>query len=185
MTNIYPRALIVVLAIALAGCSDATKKEFGLEANPPDAFQVGVEAPLSLPPELGALPPPHPGEPRPQQVDAAQQGADVVDPASALSQAPTTTTPGEQALLAQAGPTPPAGIRAEVNQNALIASKPPGFVDRLIGSGPTGPTTVDASAEQRRIQEDEALGKPVTTGNTPQQNNQQRFFQHLKDMFTF
>ena len=126
----------IVLALALTGCSDATKKEFGLEANPPDAFQVGTQAPLSLPPELGQLPAPNPGEPRPQQVDAAQAGADVLDPENALTPAPTVASPGAQALLQQAGPTPPAGIRAQVNQNALVASKPPGFVSSLMGNGP-------------------------------------------------
>ena len=45
-------ASTLVLALVLAGCSNSTKKEFGLEANPPDAFQVGVQPPLSLPPEL-------------------------------------------------------------------------------------------------------------------------------------
>ena len=61
------------LAIALSGCSGSGfKKTFGLEANPPDAFAVGTQPPLSLPPELGQLPPPNPGEPRPQQADAAQ-----------------------------------------------------------------------------------------------------------------
>ena len=43
----------ILLALALAGCSDNMKKSFGLEANPPDAYQVGTLPPLSLPPELG------------------------------------------------------------------------------------------------------------------------------------
>ncbi|MDE8345551.1 MAG: DUF3035 domain-containing protein [Acidocella sp.] len=162
-----------VLAIALTGCSDATKKTFGLEANPPDAFDVGTQAPLSLPPELGQLPPPNPGQPRPQQVDAAQSGADAIDPGNAITPAPrAAATPGEQALLAQAGPTPPAGIRAAVNQDALVASKPPGFVAKLMGTAPATAPTVDAGAEQQRLQENEALGQPVTDGATPQTTNQ-------------
>jgi len=162
-------ASTLVLALVLAGCSDSTKKEFGLEANPPDAFQVGVQPPLSLPPELGQLPPPNPGEPRPQAVDAAQEGADVLAPGGAVASAPT---PGEQALLEQSGPTPPPGIRAQVNQNALIASKPPGFVSSLMGNGPAPTPVVNAPAEQQRLQENEALGQPVTTGVTPQESDQ-------------
>jgi len=162
-------ASTLVLALVLAGCSDSTKKEFGLEANPPDAFQVGVQPPLSLPPELGQLPPPNPGQPRPQAVDAAQQGADVLAPGGAPAMA---ATPGEQALLQQSGPTPPAGIRAQVNQNALIASKPPGFVSNLMGNGPAPTPVVNAPAEQQRLQENEALGQPVTTGVTPQDSDQ-------------
>ena len=147
MTNFRSVACAAVFAIALTGCRATTKKTFGLEANPPDAFAVGTQAPLSLPPELGQLPPPNPGQPRPQQVDAAQARADVIAPATAITPAPSAPAPARQALLEQAGPTPPAGIRAEVNQQALIASKPPGFVSNLMGSGPTPVPTVDANAE--------------------------------------
>jgi hypothetical protein len=163
-------ASTLVLALVLAGCSDSTKKEFGLEANPPDAFQVGTQPPLSLPPELGQLPQPNPGAPRPQQDSSAQDAENLIAPGSAG--VPTGATPGAQALLAQAGPAPPADIRAEVNQNALVASKPPGFVSHLMGSGPAPTPVVDAPAEQQRLQEDQALGQPVTTGATPQQTDQ-------------
>jgi hypothetical protein len=174
-------ASTLVLALVLAGCSDDTKKEFGLEANPPDAFQVGVQPPLSLPPELGQLPPPNPGQPRPQAVDAAQEGEEVLAPGSVPGAGPT---PGEQALLQQSGPTPPSGIRAQVNQNALIASKPPGFVSSLMGNGPAPNPVVDAPAEQQRLQENEALGQPVTTGVTPQQSDQNPgLFHRFLDLF--
>jgi hypothetical protein len=75
-------------------------------------------------------------------------------------------------LLEAAGPTPPSGIRADVNQSALIASKPPGFVSRLMGTAPAPAPTVDAAAEARRLQENAALGQPVTQGSTPQDTNQ-------------
>jgi hypothetical protein len=173
--------IAAALVLALCGCSDATKKTFGLEANPPDAFDVGTQAPLSLPPELGVLPPPNPGEPRPQQEDAAQQGLDALSPESAITPVSTASSPGQQALLDQAGPTPPAYIRAEVNQSALVASKPPGFVSSLLGTGPTPPPTVNAAEESKRLQENAALGQPVTAGNTPEDSNTppnlfQRFF---------
>lgn len=162
-------ASMLVLALALAGCSDSTKKEFGLEANPPDAFQVGTQAPLSLPPELGQLPAPNPGAPRPQADDAAQDAAGLIAPATPAAPG---STPGAQALLQQAGPTPPDDIRAQVNQNALVASKPPGFVSSLVGSSPAPAAVVNAPAEQQRLQENEALGKPLTTGDTPQQSDE-------------
>jgi Protein of unknown function (DUF3035) len=184
MTNFRSVACVAVFAIALTGCSSETKKTFGLEANPPDAFAVGTQAPLSLPPELGQLQPPNPGEPRPQQVDAAQAGANVINPANAITPAPSAASPGEAALLNQAGPTPPAGIRAEVNQQALIASKPPGFVSKLMGNGPAPVPTVNANAEQRRLQENAAMGEPVTNGSTPQDSNQNPgFFQRLVNFF--
>ncbi len=177
-----PAALVTLLA--LAGCGDGFKKTFGLEANPPDAFDVGTQAPLSLPPELGQLPPPNPGEPRPQQADAAQQGADVLSPASSITAAPGSATSGEQALLDQAGPAPPPTIRAQVNQSALVASRPPGFVANLMGNGPTPPPTVDAAAESRRLQENAALGQPATEGTTPQDSNESPgIFQRFLNLF--
>ncbi len=170
------------ICLGLAGCGDGFKKTFGLEADPPDAFDVGTQAPLSLPPELGELPPPNPGEPRPQQVDAAQQGEDALSPASAIAPAPNST-PGEQALLDQAGPAPPGDIRESVNQQALIASRPPGFVASLMGASPAQPVTVDPGAEERRLQENAALGQPATTGATPQEPPSPGFFQRFLNMF--
>jgi hypothetical protein len=173
------------LALALAGCSGSgLKKTFGLQATPPDAFDVGTQAPLSLPPELGVLPPPNPGEPRPQQVNAAQEGENALAPASAITPAPSTQSPGEQALLDQAGPAPSPTIRADVNQSALIASKPQGFVANLMDESPTPQPTVDAAGESRRLQENAALGQPVTNGSTPQDSNQKPgFFQRILNFF--
>jgi hypothetical protein len=181
--RIFIPVSVLALSLVLTGCGDGVKKTFGLEADPPDAFDVGTQAPLSLPPELGQLPPPNPGEPRPQQVNAAQAGANAISPETAITPVPTTATPGEQAFLDQAGPTPPPGIRAQVNQSALIASKPPGFVASLMGQGPTPPATVDANAEEKRLQENAALGQPVTTGATPQAAPQQGFMARLLNFF--
>jgi len=176
--------LAAALALPLAGCSDGMKKTFGLEANPPDAFDVGTQAPLSLPPELGTLPPPNPGEPRPQEPDAAQAGLDAISPASAITPVSTANSTGQQAFLNQAGPTPPPSIRAQVNQTALVASKPPGFVNSLLGSGPVPPPTVDAAAESKRLQENAALGEPVTAGSTPQvDNTPPTIFQRFINLF--
>jgi hypothetical protein len=184
--NFWSGIVALTLAVAVSGCSsgDSFKKTFGLTANPPDAFQVGTEPPLSLPPELGQLPPPNPGEPRPQQEDAAQDGLDALSPASAITAAPTSASTGEQAFLDQAGPTPSPTIRADVNQTSLIQSKPAGFVDNLMGKGPTPEPTVDADAENRRLQENAALGEPATTGNTPIDSNQSpSLFQRFLNLF--
>jgi hypothetical protein len=184
--NIQTGIIALALAAALSGCggSDGFKKTFGLTATPPDAFQVGTEPPLSLPPELGQLPPPNPGQPRPQQTDAAQEGLNALSPASAITPPPASGSQGEQAFLNQAGPTPPAAIRADVNQTSLIQSKPAGFVGNLMGNGPTPEPTVDASAESRRLQNNAALGQPVTTGNTPEDSNQKPgFFSRIFNSF--
>lgn len=160
---------LAVISLALAGCSDSQRQTFGLEITPPNAFDVATEAPLSLPPELGQLPAPQPGAPRPQQVSASQQGEEVLAPSTALQSADTQLTQGQQSLLAAAGPTPPAGIRADVNHQAELDSRDQGFVDRLM-FGPANPPdqVVNASAEARRLQENAALGESTTTGATPQ-----------------
>jgi hypothetical protein len=182
--TLFSGIAVCSLAVALCGCSGSGfKKTFGLTANPPDAFAVGTEPPLSLPPELGQLPPPNPGEPRPQQADAAQEGLDTLSPASSITPVPGSGSAGEDALLSQAGPTPPASIRADVNQDALIDSKSPGFVSNLMGSGPTPEPTVNASAESRRLQENAALGQPATTGNTPETTQKPGFWSRLWGSF--
>jgi hypothetical protein len=172
-TKLLSSLSVLALSLALAGCGgEGFKKTFGLEANPPDAFDVGTQAPLSLPPELGSLPPPNPGEPRPQQVDASQAGLTALSPDSAITTVATPSSAGQAALLDQAGPAPSPTIRADVNQSALIASKPPSFVSKLMGTAPAPAPTVDAAAEAKRLQENAALGQPVTQGQTPQDSNQ-------------
>lgn len=172
------------VALALAGCSDGMKKTFGLEANPPNAYEVGTLPPLSLPPELGQLPTPNPGQPPTQEVDPAQQAADIVAPGNALLTNNQPLSSAGQALLDQAGPAPTGNIRAVVNQNAAIASRPSGFVGQLTGSNANTPAVVDASAEQRRLQENAALGRPVTAGSTPQtQSVSPGLLQKLENLF--
>lgn len=167
-------AVAIGSTLCLAGCGNVSKT-FGLQVTPPDAYDVATEAPLSMPPELGTemstLPAPQPGAPRPQQVSAAQQAEEVLAPQTALANTSTSMGPGQQALLQEAGPTPPAGIRADVNHQANLESRNPGFLHSLMSFGQTSPasTEVNASAEQRRLQENAALGAPATQGATPQQ----------------
>lgn len=172
------------VALALAGCSNGMKKTFGLEASPPDAYQVGALPPLSLPPELGQLTAPNPGQPPTQEVSAAQQGANVVAPGDALLTGNQPTSAAGQAFLGEAGPAPAGDIRAEVNRNAAVASRPGSFVNQLMGTNPNAPTVVNAGAEQSRLQENAALGKPVTAGQTPQETPVSTgLLQKLKNLF--
>jgi hypothetical protein len=186
------RTIVPVLfglaAIGLAGCGQSAEKTFGLELTPPNAFDVATEAPLSVPPELGQLPEPVPGEPRPQQVSASQQAEEVLSPQSALTGSATGASmgPGQQALLAEAGPQPPRHIRSMVNAQANLESRSPGFVSSLMfwNSGKPAPDLVNAPAEQRRLQENSALGAPVTQGNTPQETAPNTgFFGRLLNIF--
>ncbi|WP_174504584.1 DUF3035 domain-containing protein [Acidiphilium sp. C61] len=155
--------------LLLAGCSHPAKT-FGLELSPPDAFAVGTEAPLSVPPDLQTLPPPVPGAPRPQQVSAAGEAQSLLAPQSTLQPGSTSLGPAQQALLQQAGPTPPAHIRATINRQAEQESRGTGFVDSLMSFGGKtqgGNQVVNAQSEQKRLQENAALGEPATKGATP------------------
>ena len=53
-----------------------------------------------------------------------------------------------------------------------------------MGNGPAPVPTVNANAEERRLQENEALGQPVTNGSTPQDSNESPgFFQRIFNAF--
>lgn len=163
-------SIAVVSTLALAGCASASKT-FGLEITPPNAYDVATEAPLSMPPGL-ELPAPQPGAPRPQQISASRQAEEVLAPQTALANGDTAMGPGQQALLEQAGPPPPAGIRTTVDHQSQLESRSPGFVSSLMslgGSSAKANSVVNASAEQRRLQENAALGTPATNGATPQE----------------
>lgn len=156
------------LMLGLAGCSHPSKT-LGLTLTPPDAYDVATEAPLSMPPDLDTLPQPQPGAPRPQQESASGQAQATLMPQSALANNQATMSAGQSALLAQAGPKPPSGIRADVDRQAGLADKSPGFLERLMGNGGASSTpVVNAGAEQKRLDENAALGKPPTSGKTPQ-----------------
>jgi hypothetical protein len=171
--KLHALLLVAAAGMALSAC-DAAKQAIGLGKNPPDEFQVVSQAPLSMPPDFN-LPTPAPGAPRPQE------GSPEVTAQNALlantSAAGTAVTPdasqssGEQALLQTAGAaTPDPNIRTTVNQEAAAETEASqGLLDRLIfwhTPEPAG-TIVDPQAEQQRLQQNAALGQPITTGATP------------------
>ena len=161
------------LAVALSGCEE-TKKSLGLGKKPPDEFQVVARAPLSVPPEF-TLRPPEPGLPRPQEGTPEDQAQAALfgGSAGAMSTAGKgrPLSPGEAAVLANAGggdANP--NIRTIVDEeSAFFAAQDSRFVDRIIfwqTREPQGPV-IDAVKEAQRLDENTALGKPVTEGETP------------------
>lgn len=161
-------AIIAAAAVA-SGCSTLSRS-IGTGKTSPDEFRVVTRAPLTLPPDY-SLRPPRPGEPRPQELEpdadarAALFGQDV---------APNATQ-GERALVAQAGAeNVPADIRDQVDfegQNVVRRSE--GFVNRIINFGGSGSTSapLDAEAEQRRLQEEEAVRRATGGGEVVIQRN--------------
>jgi hypothetical protein len=171
-------ALLIGLGSGLAGCQNV-QDQFGLTKTPPDEFVVYARAPLSVPPDFALLPP-EPGAPRPQEATPRQQAETALfansgtyttggDLAGGNEYNPQSV--GEQAFLQSAGAEGiDPSIRSLVDtENATLAEQSTTFTDTLVfwrDPVPYG-TVVDPAAEQQRIQENAALGVPVTTGETP------------------
>ena len=178
-----PLALALAMP-AVAGCS-STKEMLGLTKRSPDEFQVVSRAPLSMPPDF-SLRPPTPGAPRPQEGTTTQQAESIVpgyQPGRTSSLAPdqipsvgegtqmTTESAGESAFLQSASLT---GIDPNIRklvdeETAADQDASQSFLDDLIFWRKPEPygTVVDPVAEQKRLQENQALGQPTDTGETP------------------
>jgi hypothetical protein len=176
--------LALALAVpALAGCS-STKEMLGLTKRSPDEFQVVSRAPLSMPPDY-SLRPPTPGAPRPQEGTTTQQAENIVTgyqqkgstlspdqiPSIGEGESTSTESAGESAFLQSASLTGiDPNIRKIVDEETTVdqdASQ--SFLDDLVfwrAPEPYG-TVVDPVAEQKRLQENQALGQPTDTGETP------------------
>jgi hypothetical protein len=166
--------LALATAVLLVGGCQGVKQDLGIGVKrPPDEFSTYSRAPLSVPPDFALRPPAtatgasQAAEPR-QVARQAMLGA-----GSAAASSPTTTdgSPGVQALLDRTGAAKAhSDIRAQVNrETTILAEADQSFVERLMfwSSTPEAATVVDAQQESRRIQENQALNKPVTAGQTP------------------
>jgi hypothetical protein len=172
----WKTALAVSGVLMLAGCS-GVQEQFSLTSTPPDEFKVVTRAPLAVPPDFN-LRPPTPGEPRPQEGTATQQAKQVIFRASenaglALDEAMPADgrTVGERALLVEAkADQAQSDIRRVVERESRTLREEDGYLyDVLVfwrDEVPPG-QIIDAEAEARRLQENAALGKPVTAGETP------------------
>ncbi len=172
----WKTALAVSGVLLLAGCS-GVQEQFSLTSTPPDEFKVTTRAPLAVPPDFN-LRPPAPGEPRPQEGTATQQAKQVIFRASGnaeltLEEAMRADgrTLGERALLIEAqADQAQSGIRQVVERESKTLREEDGYLyDVLVfwrDEEPPG-QIIDAEAEAKRLQENAALGKPVTAGETP------------------
>jgi len=168
--------LAATVAVVVGGCGD-TKELLGQGKRPPDEFAVYSRAPLSLPPDY-ALRPPAPGTARPQNVmprDTAKQallGEQFNTQAGGASSAEGVgVSPGIQVLLERTGALDAdPDIRTQVNsETSILAEEDQSFTERLMfwGTPTEYGTVVDPVQEARRIHENQALGQPITDGETP------------------
>ena len=173
--------LVAAAGVALSGCA-ATLNALGMGKHPPDEFVVVTHPPLQVPANFDLVPP-QPGAPRPQEESAAQlaeaavvgtgaqaEGTDTASTTQTLPSGPATA--GEEAFLQNAGVA-----KADPKIRQLVDSEAQAESDAINDSlynkilfwqtPPPPGTVVDAKAEQQRLQENAALGKPLTQGPTP------------------
>ena len=172
LASIKPRTAAVALAacaLVLAGCSgEQFGRTLGFIHDAPDEFTVTTRAPLAMPPSY-TLPLPMPGAIRPQEQSERAQAEQALVPQMALGAPDAAGSPGQQALVQDAGPPAPANIRTEVDQEALRERPSSGFVDKLMfWRTPSQPgIVVDPQKEAQRLRENSALGQSQETGDTP------------------
>ena len=167
-TRIVLAAAVLPLLLTACGGSDLTRT-FGLNRESPDEFQVTTRAPLSMPPDY-MLRPPRPGAARPQEMTERQEAESTLAPQAALGAGQSSeASPGQQALVAAAGPAAPADIRQRLDADAAIAASDRSFADKLMfwRTPPDRSVVVDPQREAQRLRENAALGQPPTTGDTP------------------
>ena len=172
MRNLRLLVLVIGAAALLSGC-DSARKVFSNPKNPPDEFVVYSRPPLSLPPDYG-LRPPQPGAARPQRVsptDEAQKA--ILGKSASRKQQPVQGSAGVHALLRDTGGTNAnPEIRQIIDQEtSILAKEDVAFIDKLIfwvDDKPFDGIVVDAEKEQKRILQNQALGKPINEGETPE-----------------
>ncbi len=166
---------IVLATFVVGGCQDGGIFSGGKRS--PDEFAVYSRAPLSLPPDY-ALRPPAPGTAPSQSVmprdeaKGALIGSDLNSPSSRQSSGDVSSySPGTRNLLEQTGALEAdPDIRDLVNrETTILAEEDQSFTERLMFW--TTPveygTVVDSVEEAKRIHETQALGQPITSGETP------------------
>jgi hypothetical protein len=162
-------AAVLAATLLLAGCGgNDLARTFGLTHDAPDEFTVTTRAPLSMPPDF-SLRPPRPGAPRPQEQSERTQAEQVLVPQQALGVAAAADSPGQDALVSEAGPPAPKDIRAEVDRDAQLDQPGQSFTDKLLfwRKPPPPGIVVDPTKEAQRLRQNAALGKGVDDGDTP------------------
>lgn len=178
--------LTTVAGLTAACSSDGLNQTFGFGRNAPDEFAVVPRAPLTVPPGI-SLPPPTAGVSEfgigsaSQRGEAvifgAQTGGVVIEDGVEVEEVVTfqeevvSITPGESALLSQAGAgNVQPGIRVVVEEESRdLVVADDRFIDSIIfwQSQPEPGSVIDPEAEARRLAANQALGQPLNQGEVP------------------
>ena len=154
--------------VVLGGCSDGLTRTFGLTRDAPDEYTVTTRAPLSMPPDYN-LRPPRPGAARPQEQSERQQAEETLVPQLALGAPKGDVSPGQEALIQQAGPAAPSDIRRKIDQDDRLSDADDSFIDKVLywRKPDTQNAQVDPQKESQRLRQNAALGEAPNVGETP------------------
>lgn len=170
--RVAPLLVAAGISVSLAGCSgvgDTLSRTFGFSRDTPDEFSVTTQAPLSMPPDF-SIRPPRPGAPRPQAVPDQVAAQEALMPQTTFASSSPTMSPGQEALVQEAGPPVPADIRTEIAQEqSRLNGAGQSFADRLMfwRSTPAPGIAVDPQKESQRLRQNAALGQSPQQGQTP------------------
>lgn len=167
-TTLIRFSLVALVATGLAGCEQA-KETLGMTKQAPDEFAVYRRAPLSVPPEFN-LRPPEPGAAATTNVDPRKEARQAMTGGAPISKV-RGSTPGLEGLLRRTGAdNAEAGIRETINrETSVLAEEDKTFTEKLMfwDKDMDKSKIVDPTQENKRIQENQALGKPVNEGDSP------------------
>ncbi len=175
MTPIKSLITLIAASALLAGCGGGVEDALGLGKNPPDEFAIVTKAPLAIPPDF-SLRPPVPGAANRQSRTSQEIAANALYPGrsgdiSARGLGQPGGSGGEAALLSNAGATnaSPEVRRLIENEYQSLIEADESFADTIIfwQDRTPQPSAVDAKAEAQRLRQNDALGQPVTEGETP------------------
>ena len=168
--------LALLSAIVLTSGCEGLKQDLGIGVKrPPDEFTVYSRAPLSMPPDFAVRPPATASSASqaaaPREIARQAMTGGAAAPPAATEPLVASASPGLQEFLQRTGAgTAQSDIRAQINrETTILAEADQSFVERLMfwSDVPERSTVVNAPAETRRIQENQALDKPLSDGETP------------------
>jgi len=166
----------------LMGCGNGAdlKETLGLNREGPDEYRVVPRPPLSVPPEFNLRPP---GQQESSNISGKPAEARAHDEVLGLSDSSTPAATADTAVTPVTSGDLPSGSDAQFLADAGGSKADPQIRQKLQSDGTTGAaasdpnylfggkkqgdSVVDATKEADRIKQDNAQNKPITAGDTP------------------
>jgi Protein of unknown function (DUF3035) len=156
MNRILVMMAMTIFTLPVTACSNA-RESLGLNKDAPDEFAVVRHAPLAMPPAI-VLPPPNPGQQRPQEQTTSVMAQEAIF-GQAHAQSNSAPSSAEAALLNQTGGQVDPNIRQELETESdeLKESNKP-VIQKLLGIGgvkvQTKDEALDPKEESKRLQQE-------------------------------